>query len=426
MTAQFPQYIAAAQARPHANARRSWDRFATVCAVSSVIFLGTAFSAFAAESSGDSHGLTARAAWAFLGVLASTGAGTVMVWRARYSWTIMWWVGVAALVLPLDPLGTLLAMGWVIPSTTRRRAVLAAAWGALVTVVALGRDFLRHPPHVLFSMKDYDTGVESRLPLLGYVVVAIMMWGIGAALGLVRRYRADSVRSQTRAAETEQVAVRLRSQLERQEERDLIAREMHDTIAHELSVISLHASALEVVTQDEAAKTSARAVRRLANRGLGELRSLIGSLRDSTVDGYVGPPRSAEALARIVDEARAAGVRVQDHIDIRSGDSLASIASSAIYRIVQESMTNAVRHSSSSPVTVTVTGSPYDGITVIVASWLEEQVNASVGAGSGIIGMQERARALGGELRAGVEHDMWVVRARLPWCPAEDGNGASS
>ena len=396
---------------------------ATVCAVVVVIFAGTLFSVFVVDNG--ATGMTPAHVWGLFGILASIGAGVAMVWRVRRAWPVMWAVGTAALVLPLDPIGTLLAMGWAIPTASRRRAVIAAGWGFLVTAVTLGRDMLRDHSSAIFEMTDRGTGESLRLTPPGYVIVTLAWWGAVVALGVVRRYRADSAQDRARAAENEQVAAQLRGHIERQEERDLIAREMHDTIAHELSVISLHASALEVGTDDEAAKTSARAVRRLANRGLGELRSLIGSLRDSTVDGYAGAQKSTEALVRIVDEARAAGVRVQDHIDIRGGDGLASTASSAIYRIVQESMTNAVRHAPSSPVTVTVTGSPHDGITVVVASWLESEAVNTVGAGSGVIGMQERARALGGELRAGVEYDMWVVRARLPWRAAIEGNEAS-
>ncbi|TQK76454.1 signal transduction histidine kinase [Rarobacter incanus] len=379
-----------------------------------VTLAGILFSSYAVAAGPDAP-MTTQRALGMVAFIAAFGAGQAMKWRKTHPGTVMAAVGAGAVILPLDPLGTLIAMVWFIPQASRPKAIAAGAFGGVVTAMAFFHDWLRPDEHKIFSY-SMTTGHQTVLTGTGYIAVAVAVWAVALTIALVRRYRAD-------AAQKEHVAAQLRGQIERQEERDLIAREMHDTVAHGLSVISLHASALEVGTSDPAAIESARAVRQLANRGLGELRSLIGSLRDSTVDGYAGAATPPSALSRIIDESRRAGIRIQDHIDIRGADALASTAASAIYRIVQESVTNAVRHAPSSPITVTVVGGPQDGITVVVASWLEKGHRSAVGASSGIMGMQERARALGGDLRAGVEHDMWVVRAGLPWRPAEVGNG---
>jgi len=254
--------------------------------------------------------------------------------------------------------------------------------------------------------------------VLGVVCVAAVL-----AWGMFVRARRQSVRERARRAESEQ---ELRVAQVRQSERDRIAREMHDVLAHRLSLLSLHAGALEVrpdATPEEVARAAA-VIRASAYQALEDLREVIGMLR---ADG-VGVDRSDPAPARpqptlvdlpdLVDQSRRAGMRVL--LDCRVDEPV--VAPTAVgrsaYRIVQEGLTNARKHARDAEVSVAVRGAAGDGLTVEIRNPCPVGTGAAAipGGGSGLIGLTERASLAGGRLEHGPtaagEFRLW---AWLPW-----------
>ena len=176
-------------------------------------------------------------------------------------------------------------------------------------------------------------------------------------------------------------------------ERARIARELHDIVAHSVSIIALQAGAAEALVERDpaAAREHLGAVRRMAHDALGEMRRLLDVLREDD-PVYTPTPDVAD-----VDELVAASglpvslSRSGDFTDVPAGVSL------AVYRIVQESLTNVVRHSTAENAAVTVTYGA-EQLTLAVDNDGRPLNAGPSSGGSGITGMRERARALGGDL----------------------------
>ncbi len=247
--------------------------------------------------------------------------------------------------------------------------------------------------------------------LLGFAcVAAVLAWGmfVGA--------RRQSLRERARRVESER---ELHLAQVRQSERDQIAREMHDVLAHRLSLLSLHAGALELRT-DAAPEEVARAagvIRDSAHRALEELREVIGMLRaglDRPEEGRPEQPQPTLAdLSELVDQSRRAGMRVL--LDCQVGEPPAAIGRGA-YRIVQEGLTNARKHGRDGQVSVAVGGAAGEGLTVEVRNPAGAADAGIPGGGSGLIGLAERAGLAGGRLEYGpTAAGEFRLRAWLPW-----------
>ncbi|MEV0387748.1 histidine kinase [Nonomuraea sp. NPDC050643] len=251
--------------------------------------------------------------------------------------------------------------------------------------------------------------------LLGFACIAAVL-----AWGMFVRARRQSLRERARRVESER---ELRLAQVRRSERDRIAREMHDVLAHRLSLLSLHAGALEL-RPDAAPEEVARAagvIRDSAHRALEDLREVIGMLRAGRLDrSEEAPERPQPTLADLpdlVDQSRRAGMRVL--LDCRVGEPAAAPAAigRGAYRIVQEGLTNARKHGRDGQVSVTVGGSAGEGLTVEVRNPAGATAAAGIpGGGSGLIGLAERAGLAGGRLEYGPtaagEFRLW---AWLPW-----------
>lgn len=378
------------------------------------------------------EGSAGHTSWSVAGVLVAVLTGISMIWRRQAPLVVLLVNAGAALALPLDPVGTLLALTWVLAASPLRRQIWCTALAALVTAVSLGRDALREPPGVMFATTPTDGGPVLVLLPGGYVVVGLVMLALAVGVGAIRRLRGSAARARDSARVQATSAAVLRGELNRQEERELIAREMHDTVAHHLSIVSLHAAVLEVTSTDPTVPEGARAVRDSAHRALEEMRGLITSLRDSETQGYTGSQPTLADLPRLVADARGAGVAIAEDIVLVGSDPPPALTR-AVYRIVQEALTNALKHAPAAGVRLAVRATAGVGVEIVVANWRapawrsgsEMRAGAArggsalerSGAGAGVIGMRERARALGGELWAGPDDQVWVVRAQLPWTP---------
>jgi signal transduction histidine kinase len=337
-----------------------------------------------------------------LGALCCAG-----VWLRR-----RWPVGFAVVAIVFSLLSTAAALAMFIALFTvavhRRPAVVglvtAGATAACVGTVVVGLD-------------TTTTWWQATLGSVFFATVAA--WGMFIR---ARRQLARSQREQDRRTELDELAQA------RRQERLRIAREMHDVLAHRISLVSLHAGALEL-RPDRPADEIARAagvIRDSAHQALEELRGVIGVLRadpadhDEDIDDVPERPQPTLAdLPVLAAEARQAGTLVE--LDCRVGDTAAvpaAIGRSA-YRIVQEGLTNARKHADGADVSVTVHGCRGEGLTVEVRNPCPRDLVAAgaiPGARSGIAGLAERASLAGGRLEHGrTPAGDFELRAWLPW-----------
>src|SRR5688572_17972911 len=231
----------------------------------------------------------------------------------------------------------------------------------------------------------------------------VLVTGVVLGWGLFVRARRELVRSLR--AQADRAADEARTA-----ERRRIAREMHDVLAHRLSLLSVHAGALEFHPDAPAEEVAEAAgvIRESAKTALEELRGVIGVLREDRGESLTQPPQPTLAdVAALVEESRAAGMRVTARIELGDAAPPAAAGRTA-YRIVQEGLTNARKHAPGAAVTVDVDASGRD-LHVEVRSLAPVGVVAGAaplpGAGTGLIGLAERVTLAGGSLEHGVDHD---------------------
>jgi signal transduction histidine kinase len=254
------------------------------------------------------------------------------------------------------------------------------------------------------------------------IVFSVLAIGFAVGWGMFVRVRRDLVDSlHERAARHEEESV-LRAERARAAERERIAREMHDVLAHRLSLLSLHAGALEYRPDAPPAELAATAgvVRESAAAALEELRDVVGVLREGT-DGETRRPQPTLAdLPTLIEESRAAGMRIEAELDLPADadDDAAASPGRTAYRIVQEGLTNARKHAPGTLVRVRVAAAEGNiSIEVRNRAPLTPVPDAALpGSGSGLIGLAERVGLAGGELR----HEIapggdFVLAATLPW-----------
>lgn len=230
----------------------------------------------------------------------------------------------------------------------------------------------------------------------GSIAQSIVNWGFVAAIAIAMRYRA----SLQRQAEQER----------RLSERQSLARELHDVVAHHVSAIAVQAQAAQAVASNnpQAALDSLRNIETTASLTLREMRRMVGILRDADVHS---PMVGTLTLQDLADEPGTPAIRLRGADLIDTDVPLA--VNAALIRIAQESITNARRHGSDlEPIDIVV--SIYQGeISMVITN---STTNTKVAPGGfGIIGMSERAASLGGSLLNGPLPDQrWRVNARMP------------
>jgi signal transduction histidine kinase len=202
------------------------------------------------------------------------------------------------------------------------------------------------------------------------------------------------------------------------EERLRIAREVHDVVAHSMVAINVQAGVAAHLLDADAsqAREALLQIKRTSGEALADLRATLGVLRDPGQPAPDGPAAGLDDLEAVADRLRAAGVAVD--VDVDAG-AVPTPVHSASYRIVQEALTNVLRHADAKAVTVVVRADE-DMLTIVVADDGTGAGRRGEGAGAGIRGMRERAEALGGTLSSGRgERGGWTVEATLPLAPAQ-------
>lgn len=341
----------------------------------------------------------------------------------------------------------LTAFGVTVPLAWRRRHPFAV--GAVICAAVLSAVATTVPTEVSVSpllpllLAAYSLGVHDDrrwTPWLGLamvsttvVAVAILIhstvWGdyvfptFIIALGW---FGGRLVRSRTLlTAELHEEAVRAEEERERHaelavaEERRRIARELHDVVAHSMSVMVVQAGGARRIGERDPARAAAAAeqIERTGREALAEMRRLLGVLRVDHAETLLTPQPGMAQLGALVDRARDAGLPVDLTVE-GEARALPAGVDLAGYRIVQEALTNTMKHAGSAPTSVRVRYGD-DALELEVADRgggaLASAGPGGDGAGHGLVGMRERARVVGGELHAGPRAGGgFDVRARLP------------
>jgi signal transduction histidine kinase len=304
-------------------------------------------------------------------------------------------------------------------------ALSASAMGA--TAVAIGAVAVYRPGRVTaVVMAAHATTVVTLFALVatsthdfsqGAAVLLTLDAAMVASGLLVRSQRrlVASLRERAREAEERH---RLQVEEARHAERERIAREMHDVLAHRISLLAVHAGALEVRrSAPEAERRAAGVVREYAYEALEDLRMVIGMLRDDVAADPDRPQPTLTDLPALIEQSRLAGTSVA--LDSQLGDLTAPPAGVArhVYRVVQEGLTNARKHAPGEPVRVRLTVG--DGLVVEITNPVPATATAPLpGGGSGLFGLRERMDLVGGQLEHGRTADgEFRLHARVPWRP---------
>lgn len=238
-----------------------------------------------------------------------------------------------------------------------------------------------------------------------------------------RRERLDALEARAEALEREQEEEALRAV---ESERLRIAQELHDVMAHSMGVIAVQAGAgMHVIDRNpEEAKRALENISLTSRSTLTELRRLLGVLRDETSGAEFAPAPGIDELGRLVGEMEESGIEVElhvsDNLDVPAGVDLTA------YRIVQEALTNVLKHAGPAKATVNVSGD--GGVLSIEVSDDGRGINGrSDGSGHGLMGMRERVGVYGGTLAAGpADGGGFRVTARIPWGDDSDGDSGDS
>ncbi|WP_030692985.1 sensor histidine kinase [Streptomyces globisporus] len=369
--------------------------------VDTVLFLLAAFVGLLAA---DTSAQYSSEAVTLLDQLAGAAACGALWLRRRWPVGLAVALALANVVAPVAA-GALLASLF---SVAVRRPFREVAWiGALAVATSVAQVFVRPDP---------TTNAGLSIALGAVLVLLVTAWGM---LVRSRRQLVEALRERARRAEAE---AELRAAQAQRLAREAIAREMHDVLAHRLTLLSVHAGALEF-RPDAPPEQIARAagvIRDSAHEALQDLREIIGVLRAPGENGDGDRPQPTLAtLDALVDESREAGAEVVLDTTVDDPAAVPAATGRTVYRIAQEALTNARKHAPGTAVTVTVRGRPGEGLTVDIHNPAPAGPVPHVpGSGQGLIGLTERAALAGGRLEHGPAPDGgFALRAWLPWPP---------
>lgn len=271
----------------------------------------------------------------------------------------------------------------------------------------------------LLYQADY-VNVDAALATVFSVVINAVFFAAAWRMGDLARLRRENerelqLRADQLAAEREERARRAVV-----DERVRIARELHDVVAHHVSVMGVQAGAARRIlgADPDRASEALLSIEESGRQAVSELQKLVGFLRSGDEGELNGPQPTLDELDRLLDQTRAAGMPVEKRLIGRERAVPSSVALSA-YRIIQESLTNTLKHAGPVPTTVVLTYTT-GSLDVEVVN-RRGQVVSEPGGGRGLMGMRERATMLGGTFRAGTTTDGgYRVAASLPTGTAYD------
>ncbi|MCX5559241.1 sensor histidine kinase [Streptomyces sp. NBC_00038] len=242
------------------------------------------------------------------------------------------------------------------------------------------------------------------------LVAGAVGWGLAVG-GLRER----AVRAEAEAA--------MRAERAQQHAREEVAREMHDVLAHRLSLLSMHAGALEYHpgAPPEQLAQAVGVIRHSATQALEDLQDVLKVLRAPVVSDHTEPPQPTQLdVTRLIEESRAAGAELQLRQRLDDPATMSPATARTAYRLLQEALTNHRKHAPGAPVSLNLAGGPRDGLSIQVTNPLQtapaHPVRGSVpGSGQGLIGMKERVDLAGGRLHHHTTHTDFHLDVWLPW-----------
>ncbi|GGO67092.1 two-component sensor histidine kinase [Microbacterium nanhaiense] len=321
------------------------------------------------------------------------------------SLAVAWFGAIVQMLLLLPPLPTNIAIFGVIYVTAAYGSRLVMWLGAAST--ALGALAIASYMFLMGVNTTADPYYDPADGIISTALVALFGFGLAWTGGALVRalHRAQDNRAAQRAAEAVAQA---------EQERGRIARDMHDVVAHSLAVVVAQANGARYAgrTDPQIALDTLATIAQTAGSALADVRMLLAQLRHREAEG---PQPTIADLDALFGQIRAAGVDLRVDIDPAPRGDVPASVQLAVYRILQEALTNALRHRTGGGVDVTLAWQP-GSVTVTVANDATgERHSARDGLGHGIIGMRERAALVGGSLD--IEHggDRFVVRAAIPW-----------
>jgi signal transduction histidine kinase len=273
------------------------------------------------------------------------------------------------------------------------------------------------------EQRGLDLGIRYTGAPTQRVLVTVVLFGFTATMFLLAWTAGILFRTWRQSRLNRAAAIEAAREVATEQERTRIARDMHDVVAHSLAVVVAQADGARYLRETDpgAVDGALQTIATTARDALGDVRVLLAQLRHAQTEG---PQPGLGDLDRLLEQLRAAGlvIRREDSgtpLALGTGPQLAS------YRIVQEALTNALRHADTRQEVVLHVGWNPHGLDLTVTSALSaekhdraEKAEREPGTGHGIAGMTERAALVGGRLSAGAEGDRFVVRA---WLPAQQG-----
>lgn len=358
-------------------------------------------------------GIYSGPGWLVLDMIIGCTGFVVIHWRRR------WPMLVAVPMMLLMTVSASLAGPAVLALmsvATRRR------WGQILTLLMLAVFSLTTFEVLLTSLEMREPASEQ--PLWAVIVASLVFFSGVVAWGLYVGSRRELLRSlviRAESAEAEQAAQFARA---RADERTAIARDMHDVLAHRLSMATLHAGGLAYradLDPDEV-RASGEVIRASTHEALVELRQTLTMLREDGSEPDRPQPVLTE-LPALIEESRAAGMRLEEAVAVDL-DAVPVSMGRTMYRVAQELLTNARKHAPGSRVDLRLQGEPggqlqlsvQNPIAVTVADSAPPAAISAPPSGFGLIGIGERLRIAGGDFSYGPTADgRFVARASIPW-----------
>jgi signal transduction histidine kinase len=298
---------------------------------------------------------------------------------------------------------TLVAHVGLVTARAGRRAGFTTWWAGALLLALL----------VLLDPRERPSSEWLAIVIVHPVLSAVVLGAVVAARrGIELRQELTTARRDVRVQQTQRAVA---------EERTRIARELHDVVAHNMSVIHMQATSASYRLHDLTPEAMAEFARIAdgARSTMDEMRRVLAVLRDETRDADLTPVPDLGQLPALVESAGRAGVPVElrESAALRAAVLPESVALAA-YRIVQESLSNVIRHAPGAPTRISLELQAHDLVVSVVndaAARAAGPIAASGGAGLGLTGMRERARLVGGSLESGPRDDRgYQVVARLP------------
>lgn len=302
---------------------------------------------------------------------------------------------------------------------TRRRWREVLPASALLMTAGLLADLVGLPIYANTSAQP-----APHRPLAYWITMGIgtlLTTAVLVAIGFYVGARRDLMASLVERAETAEREQELRVLQGQAEERNRIAREMHDVLAHRLSLVSMHAGALSYRDNLSAEETReiARVIQENAHASLTELRGVLGQLRatDGTPDS---PPEKPQPTLRdvreLIEDARSLGARIEVTHHLEHPELLPAQTGRHAYRVLQEALTNARKHAPHAKQYLELIGAPGEGLTITSRNHVTAQPGEVPGAGVGLVGLAERAQITGGRIEHGITPDGdFELKVWLPW-----------